>query len=800
MKKFKDLSIGTKFTIKVVSVLGAVLIACCALIVYMTAENTKAQSYNMAKSLAERDAAVVDARLEQAMDTAKVIAKSMEGFRDLNAFNRRAVYNSMMKANLVDNPEFFGIWTCWEPNVLDNMDSLSTHTQGTDSTGRFIPYWYWDSKGVILTALTGYEDGDYYLLAKNSGQPKILEPFEYEVGGKSILMTTIAIPIQDTNGTMAAVTGVDVALKSLQDIEFDKGGFESAFVNILSNDGTFVYHQDAEKVGTNIKDGRSASSTLNEQMEAIKTGAAYFCEDISATTGEQVLRFFSPITIGETTTPWSIEVVVSTSEIMAPTVQMAQLLAVILLGILVVSIVFIALLIRSSITKPVKRTAAFATALASGNLDASIEITSKDEIGQLAGVLDQEVRQAFKDIEAAVHIADKQSSYQSHEVEKLLVNLQRLSQGELSCDIVVDEADEATSEQYMIFSAIAQSLHSAVNEIKDYIDEISEVLGEMSKGNLDVGITADYMGDFAALKDSINGIVISLNNVLSDINTSADQVAAGTIQVSEGSQSISQGATEQASSIEQLNASVSKIAEQTRKNATGANQANELTKSAAAEAKLGNDQMKAMQDAMAQINDASRSISKIIKVIDDIAFQTNILALNAAVEAARAGANGKGFAVVAEEVRNLAGRSAAAAKETAELIEGSLNKTEAGTRIAADTAKALLSIVESVDKSAQLVDQIASASNDQASAIAQVNLGIQQMSHVVQANSATSEETAAAAEELSSQAEMLKNMVGQFSLKTDEDGQKAPVSDDRQQETDDHPANIDLGDNYYGKY
>ena len=799
MKKFKDLSVGTKFTIKIVSVLGAVLIACCALIIYITANNSKEQAYNMARSLAERDAAVVDARLEEAMNTAKTTAKTMEGFRDLGSQERRAVFNSMLKNNLRANPQFFGIWTCWEPNALDNMDSQYAAGLGSDFTGRFIPYWYWDKSGVAFTPLTGYEEegsGDYYLLARNSGKPKALEPFEYEVDNKNVLMTTIAIPIQDKNGTIVAVTGVDVALESLQNITFDKGGFESAFVNILSNDGTFVYHLDSERIGTNIKDIRSESDTLNEQIEAIKSGASYTCDDISATTGEHVVRFFSPIKIGETTTPWSIEVVVNSSEIMAATTQMAQLLACILLGILVVSIVFIALLIRSSITKPIKRTAAFAKTLASGDLDASIEIKSQDELGQLASVLDQEVRQAFKGIQEAVRIAGKQSAYQSHEVEKLLVNLQRLAQGELLCDIAVEESDEETSEQSVIFSAIAETLNSAINEIKDYIDEISYVLGEMSKGNLDVGITAEYMGDFTALKDSINGIVVSLNNVLSDINTSADQVAAGTVQVSQGSQAISQGATEQASAIEQLNASVSKIAEQTRQNAIGANQANELTKSAAAEAKLGNEQMQAMQNAMTQINDASRSISKIIKVIDDIAFQTNILALNAAVEAARAGANGKGFAVVAEEVRNLAARSAAAAKETTELIEGSLTKTEAGTMIAADTAKSLTAIVKGVDKSAQLVEEIASASDDQASAIAQVNLGIVQMSQVVQANSATSEETAAAAEELSSQAEMLKDMVGHFSLKGDEDAQKIP---EKQQSPGVRPEKIDLSGDY-GKY
>ncbi len=337
-------------------------------------------------------------------------------------------------------------------------------------------------------------------------------------------------------------------------------------------------------------------------------------------------------------------------------------------------------------------------------------------------------------------------------------------------NVASDEAVTTAVTLIVIISALGVAISIILglyisSIIKKPINKMVVAAEKIADGDLNVDIQIDTKDEIGILANAFRRMAENVNEVMTDINSAAEQVSAGSGQVADSSQQLSQGATEQASSVEEITASMEELSAQTNQNAANAGEANNITNQSKADAEQGNNRMKEMLVSMDEINESSRNISKIIKVIDEIAFQTNILALNAAVEAARAGQHGKGFAVVAEEVRNLAARSAKAAKETTEMIEGSIAKAGTGTDIAKETAKALENIVSGVTDAARLVSEIADASNEQASGIEQVNEAIMQVSQVTQTNSATSEEAAAASEELSSQAQLLKDAVNRFKLK-----------------------------------
>lgn len=341
----------------------------------------------------------------------------------------------------------------------------------------------------------------------------------------------------------------------------------------------------------------------------------------------------------------------------------------------------------------------------------------------------------------------------------------RLADGELDVDYQVKGHDEV--------ARLGQSTLRIVERLKTYIkyiDELSSVLDQMGRGNLVFELQYDYRGEFAKLKEALLRIQKNLSETLSSIAMSAAQVHMGSDQIASGAQALAQGATEQASSVQELSSTVQSLNEKVTEGAAQAGQMIEQLNEVKAQVSTSNGQMQDMLTAMQDISRHSNAIGKIIKTIDDIAFQTNILALNAAVEAARAGTAGKGFAVVADEVRNLAGKSAAAAKETNELIAHSVEAVKQGESIARATADALSTAASNSDEVVAAVERVTRDYQDQAARLKEVSIGVNQISEVVQTNSATAEQSAAASEQLSGQAQMLKGMISHFVLLESENG------------------------------
>ena len=360
---------------------------------------------------------------------------------------------------------------------------------------------------------------------------------------------------------------------------------------------------------------------------------------------------------------------------------------------------------------------------------------------------------------------------QARPILSLTKSVKKLSEGSLDEEIKVRSKNE--------IGALAKGLRQLVGQLKEYrlyIQEITDSLNEMQDGNLDIRLKNEYTGEFTKIKVALLDLSDKLTCLIDNIRISSDQVSSSAENVSAGAQNLTRGSMEQASSIEELSATINDISDRIRKNAENAAKANQAAATGQEEILKSDGQMQDMKASMNRINEKSAEISKIIKTIDDIAFQTNILALNAAIEAARAGEAGKGFAVVADEVRNLAQKSAEAAKDTTVLIDDTVKAVEQGSRLADSTAKSLHEVVNGQKELSILISEIASASDEQANAVSQVTTGIDQISSVVQTNSATAEESSASSSELNDQARNLREQISRFRLRRLEEDEEIKES------------------------
>ncbi len=345
-------------------------------------------------------------------------------------------------------------------------------------------------------------------------------------------------------------------------------------------------------------------------------------------------------------------------------------------------------------------------------------------------------------------------------VKELSLAATRIAQGELEQSINYRSGDELG-----VLAGDFNQVTLRLREYVAYIEEISETLREIAAGNLTFTLRHEYTGEFEKIKTALDEISHSLNKTMGQLRAASRDVAAGAGQVSDGATTLSQGSTEQAAEVETLAGHMTAVSESVHNITKGAQEASRLSQEVKNGLLSSNDKMQNMTEVIRQISDKSTEIHKIVKTIEDIAFQTNILALNAAVEAARAGAAGKGFAVVADEVRALAGKSSSAAKETTVLLNQTVDSMDEGVRAAQDTADSILKVVAHADEMNKLIDGIANYTRQQDANAAEITQGIEQISTVVQTNVATAEASAAASEELAGQAAMLRELVAKFRLR-----------------------------------
>ncbi len=723
MSLFRVKSLAAKLILVTGVAIALVLFISNFLLISQTRERveilTMDQANSEAKSISNEVAGNIGELASAARSMAGIIGRGHEG----HSLDRKGITN-ILKANVEQNAFAFGSWFCEQLGAFDGKTTelANNKEQAVNEHGAFTPYWSKTKDGGIqFSTFNNDYTAEWWSLAAKSGKGAITAPYMAEGTDVPTTMSSIAYPVM-SSGKMIGVAGVDISLASLSDKLQKLHPFGSGRVMLLSQSGKWLVSSDAKLL---MKDYQGAGA--DAVKAALNGGSPSIVRDLGEDGSEPFDRVVYPFAVPGLNATWLVLVDVPHSAVAGPVRDQTYMM--IASGLIVLAAVMLALFfaVRSLVQRPLGGLVASVQTLSAGSYDEPVAgQTRNDEIGLVAKALEG-FRFALADTRRVE--ADAREQRSAAESER--------SRSET-------ERSDTVALQRRIVSILGSSL------------------SELSQGNLGHRITEEFPGEYAKLKEDFNAALTSLEDTIQTMQHSIVNIGNGTGEISTGASDLARRTEQQAASLEETAAALNELTSQVNSSADNARSAAGSVNAASDDAGKSGEIVQQAIASMQGIEQSSTEVSRIIGVIDEIAFQTNLLALNAGVEAARAGEAGKGFAVVAQEVRELAQRSAHAAKEIKTLINTSAVQVKEGVELVGRAGSALHKITEQVVAINGLIRQISSSAGEQASGLKEINAAMNQMDQVTQQNAAMVEQTTAASVALNDEAQTLRSLVGQF--------------------------------------
>ena len=722
MFKFQAKSLATKLIAVTGGIIALVMLASNFVLISESQDRVSKLINDEARAQAKAIAADISGNIAELVGSARSMAGVIGIAHEGRHLDRKGTID-ILKSNVERNALAFGSWFAEEPNAFDGKSpELAGQKEfGAAKDGAFNPYWTKSKTGTTFSTFDTDYTAEWYSLAAKSGKGAMTQPYVETSTGSNVAMASIAFPVT-SGGKPIGVSGVDISLKTLSDKLSALRPFGSGRVTLLSQSGKWLVSPVPDIL---MKEYDGAG--LEVVRESIATGKVGLIENLSFDEMESFDRVVYPFALPDVNTTWVVLLDVPRSAIQAPVRDQTRMM--VLGGLIVLGAVLagLYLAVRKFVQKPLAGLVSDVESLSNGVYTDPISGQERaDETGSVAKALEG-FRHQLADTKRLE--AEAESQRQMTEEERSKAEAERAASGALQRDIVA---------------------------------RLGDGLAQLSSGDLAYRLSGDFPGEYAKLKTDFNSAMASLEETIRTVNTSVGNIGNGTREISNGAADLSHRTEQQAASLEETAAALDELTSQVNSSAENARVAAQSVETASSDAEKSGEVVQKAIAAMNGIEQSSLEVSRIIGVIDEIAFQTNLLALNAGVEAARAGEAGKGFAVVAQEVRELAQRSANAAKEIKTLINTSEGQVREGVDLVGKAGGALEKIAEQVMQINSLIRQISGSASEQAVGLKEINAAVNQMDQVTQQNAAMVEETTAASMALNEEAQVLKSLVARF--------------------------------------